>query len=886
MLEHGIALAFLPPDVAPGDAVTVDVRGREVRGDRCTKLAVRPPVASTTRWRTGTCRRFAARHIGPDAAEIDDRCSPRSASPRSTSWSTAPCPTRSATARRSTCPPALTEAEALAWLRGPRRPQPGAHLADRPGLLGHDHAAGDPAQRAREPGLVHRVHAVPARDLAGPARGAPQLPDDGERPHRHGPRQRVAARRGHRGGRGDGAAAPGQRRRAATRSSSTPTATRRPSRSCAPAPSRSASRSWSGDPDADLPARGRVRRAAAVPGHQRRGPRRPRARRRSCTRRARSSRSPPTSSRWCCSPRRGSGAPTSWSARRSASACRWASAARTPGSSPRATRTSATLPGRLVGVSVDAAGRPALRLALQTREQHIRREKATSNICTAQVLLAVIAGLYAVYHGPDGLRAIAERVHGLTRDARRRARAAASTCARRRSSTRSRVRVAGRADDDRSRAAATRGINLRVVDDDTLGIALDETTTPEIVAAVRDAFGVDAAERLEDVGRARRSRRRCGARPTSSRTRCSARTTPRPQMLRYLRRLADRDLALDRTMIPLGSCTMKLNATTEMIADHLARVREHPPVRAARPGRGLRASCSPTSKPRCARSPATTRCRCSPTPARRASSPACSRSARTTRAAATRRRDVCLIPASAHGTNAASAVMAGMRVVVVECDDDGNVDLDDLKAKAHEHAADLAALMVTYPSTHGVFEAHIARRLRRRARAAAARCTSTAPTSTRSSASPSRGSFGADVSHLNLHKTFCIPHGGGGPGVGPVAVRAHLAPFLPPSHRRCAPWGSAGILPISVGVHHDDGRRRPAPRPPRSRSSTPTTSPRGSRRTTRCSTPARRAGRPRVHPRPAPDHAGHRRHRRRRRQAAHRLRLPRADDVVPGGRAR
>ena len=274
--------------------------------------------------------------------------------------------------------------------------------------------------------------------------------------------------------------------------------------------------------------RGRVRRAAAVPGHHRRGPRRPRARRATCTRRARSSRSPPTSSRWCCSPRRGSGAPTWWSARRSASVCRWATAARTPAFFATRDEYKRNLPGRLVGVSVDAAGRPALRLALQTREQHIRREKATSNICTAQVLLAIIAGLYAVYHGPDGLRAIAERVHELAVALAAALRAGGVDVATTRSSTRSRCASPG-APTRCSRARASAGVNLRRVDADTVGIALDETTTAEIVERGRAAFGVEPDADATARRAGRRSRRRCGARPTSSRTRCSARTTPRPR---------------------------------------------------------------------------------------------------------------------------------------------------------------------------------------------------------------------------------------------------------------------------------------------------------------------------------------------------------------------
>jgi glycine dehydrogenase len=440
------------------------------------------------------------------------------------------------------------------------------------------------------------------------------------------------------------------------------------------------------------------------------------------------------------------------------------------------------VPGRLVGVSVDAAGRPALRLALQTREQHIRREKATSNICTAQVLLANIAGMYAVYHGPDGLRAIAERVHHL-------ACALAVGLPVRNDSFFDTISVRVANVDDTLARARDAGINLRRIDAETVGIALDETTTPDVVARVRQIL--DAGHALLPAGIPAELRRTSDIlvhpvfRTYHSET----------QMLRYLRRLADRDLALDRTMIPLGSCTMKLNATTEMTPITWPEFADMHPYAPAEQAVGYAelfadleaALCEITGYDAVSLQP-------------NAGSQGelagllAIREYHASRGEAD--RAVCLIPSSAHGTNAASAVMAGMRVVVVACDDEGNVDFDDLKAKAHEHAADLAALMVTYPSTHGVFESHIGE-VCDVVHTCGGQVYLDGANLNALVGVAKPGRFGADVSHLNLHKTFCIPHGGGGPGVGPVAVRAHLAPFLP-RHIAGAPWGSAGILPISA----------------------------------------------------------------------------------------
>jgi len=483
-----------------------------------------------------------------------------------------------------------------------------------------------------------------------------------------------------------------------------------------------------------------------------------------------------------------------------------------------------SLPGRLVGVSIDDAGRPALRLALQTREQHIRREKATSNICTAQVLLAVIAGLYATYHGPDGLRTIARRVHRLAAILAAGLRAGGVEIVHAAFFDTVQARVTGRAEQI-AEEARERGINLRVVDADTLGIALDETTTRAVVEAVWSAFGLDT----ESLGVDALDATTPDAIPNDARRASEFLTHPvfhryrsETDMLRYLRRLADRDLALDRTMIPLGSCTMKLNATAEMIPvtwPEFGRIHPFAPIEQAAGYRELFADlerwlCEITGYDAVSLQPnAGSQGELAGLLAIRAYH----------RQRGERDRDVCLIPASAHGTNAASAAMAGMRVLVVRCDDDGNVDLDDLKAKANENADRLAALMVTYPSTHGVFEEQI-RDVCAVVHEHGGQVYLDGANLNALVGLAKPGAFGADVSHLNLHKTFCIPHGGGGPGVGPVAVREHLAPYLP-NHPLCpqagpptgvgpvsaAPWGSAGILPISwtyIAMMGADGLRR------------------------------------------------------------------------------
>ena len=466
------------------------------------------------------------------------------------------------------------------------------------------------------------------------------------------------------------------------------------------------------------------------------------------------------------------------------------------------------LPGRLVGTSVDVNGQPAQRLALQTREQHIRRERATSNICTAQVLLAIVAALYAAYHGPEGLKRIAQRVHRLTAVtvaglAQHGFRSTAETFF-----DTATIHAPGQAEQI-VEAARQRQVNLRLVDQDHLAFSLDETTSSEVVETIWEAFGLsglsvaelDASTSDGIPSSLQRTSDFCQAA-------CFSEHQSETEMLRWLRRLSDRDLALDRTMIPLGSCTMKLNATTEMMpitwpgfsglhpyapADQvvgyhelitdleqmLVEITGYAAV-SLQPNAGsqgelagllaIQAWHAQQGHPE---------------------------------------RTICLIPASAHGTNAASAVMAGLKVVVVDCDDQGNVDLEHLDKLATLHAEELSTFMITYPSTHGVFEPEITQ-ICARVHDAGGQVYLDGANLNAMVGLARPGRFGADVSHLNLHKTFCIPHGGGGPGVGPIGVGAHLAPFLP-NHPvikaagpetgvgaiSAAPWGSAGVLPIT-----------------------------------------------------------------------------------------
>ncbi|MEN8374933.1 MAG: aminomethyl-transferring glycine dehydrogenase [Gemmatimonadota bacterium] len=479
------------------------------------------------------------------------------------------------------------------------------------------------------------------------------------------------------------------------------------------------------------------------------------------------------------------------------------------------------VPGRIIGVSVDDRGRPALRMALQTREQHIRRERATSNVCTAQVLLAVVAGAYAVYHGPEGLRRIAERVRTATRALAEGVTRLGHEVVHERFFDTVRVRVAEGARDRVLAAARQRLINLRSYGED-LVVALDETVTEDDLADLLGAFGGDGS--LSPAELAAQVDGSWGGgfdrvseyltHPVFSRFHAEH------EMLRYLKRLESRDLSLTTSMIPLGSCTMKLNAAAEMLP---ITWREFggihpfaPPEQAAgyqvlfgqleqwlaeitgfagvslQPNAGSQGELSGLLVIRAWHA-----------------------------SRGDEDRDVCLIPASAHGTNPASAVMAGMRVVVVKTDEGGNVDLADLRAKAEEHADDLAALMITYPSTHGIFEESITE-ICQVVHSGGGQVYLDGANMNAMVGLARPGDFGADVCHLNLHKTFCIPHGGGGPGVGPIGVAEHLVPFLP-GHPvipvggealgpvAAAPWGSPSILPISwayVRMLGADGLRR------------------------------------------------------------------------------
>ncbi len=469
------------------------------------------------------------------------------------------------------------------------------------------------------------------------------------------------------------------------------------------------------------------------------------------------------------------------------------------------------LPGRIIGVSRDKAGRPGLRMALQTREQHIRRDKATSNVCTAQVLLAVVAAMYAVYHGPDGLRRIAERVHAHTSVLADALRRLGHRLAHPEFFDTLAVDVDAAAQPKIREAARARRINLRVLSPTRLGVALDETTSLADVADLVAAFalGKPPAFKLETLVKT----------PHRAIPKALVRSSPfcthpvftthhsETEMLRYLKKLEDRDLSLTSAMIPLGSCTMKLNATAEMIPvtwPEFGRLHPFAPPEQtlgyAELFRQLQASLAEIT--------GLAAVSLQPNAGSQGEFAGLLVIRAYHRSRGQGHRTTCLIPQSAHGTNPASAVMAGMQVVVVKTDEHGNIDLVDLRAKAAQHASTLAALMVTYPSTHGVFEASI-KEVCRIVHAHGGQVYMDGANMNAQVGLCRPGDIGADVCHLNLHKTFCIPHGGGGPGMGPIAVATHLAPYLP-GHpvvdlgipQSCgtvsaAPWGSPSILPIS-----------------------------------------------------------------------------------------
>ncbi|MDA8657246.1 aminomethyl-transferring glycine dehydrogenase [Luminiphilus sp.] len=459
-----------------------------------------------------------------------------------------------------------------------------------------------------------------------------------------------------------------------------------------------------------------------------------------------------------------------------------------------------SLPGRVIGVSIDSKGRQALRMAMQTREQHIRREKATSNICTAQALLAIMAGLYAMHHGPDGLRAIGERVHAIT------------------SSLAASLRSGGlkvlneswfdtlcvEVDDAPAvlLRAADNGYNCRRISASCLGVSLDETTTTEDLATLANIFGVEPVSGTSGIPENLLRQMDYLSHPLFQDYRTET------EMLRYLKRLENKDISLTRSMIPLGSCTMKLNAAAEMIPVSWPEFARMHPFAPAEQVKGYTAMLNELSQwlTECTGYDAMS---LQPNSGAQGEYAGLMAIRRYHRARGEAHRNICLIPTSAHGTNPASAVMAGMKVVLVACDDNGNVDMHDLKEKTESHSEYLAAIMVTYPSTHGVFETSIVDLCALiHAHGGQVYVDGANLNALVGLAGP--GKFGADVSHLNLHKTFCIPHGGGGPGMGPIGVGAHLAPYLPSSVVvpqegldannnviSATPFGSASILPIS-----------------------------------------------------------------------------------------
>jgi glycine dehydrogenase len=461
------------------------------------------------------------------------------------------------------------------------------------------------------------------------------------------------------------------------------------------------------------------------------------------------------------------------------------------------------LPGRLVGVSIDSRGHKAYRLSLQTREQHIRREKATSNVCTAQALLAVMASFYAVFHGPLGLKAIAQRVHLNT--VRLAASLTAGGYAPENKSFFDTLTI--HVGDKQSRimaAAVARGINLRDVGSDRIGISVDETTTPEQLGAVCRAFGVLFArpQTLPAIPDGLHRSTDYLTHPIFHMNRAES------EMMRYMRRLSDRDLALDRAMIPLGSCTMKLNAAVEMMPITWPEFGALHPFAPADQAEGYAVMLEDLSAKLCEIT-GYDAMSMQPNSGAQGEYAGLLTIAAYHRAQGDHDRDICLIPVSAHGTNPASAQMCGMKVVVVKAAENGDIDVEDFRAKAAAAGDNLAACMITYPSTHGVFERTV-RDVCEITHGHGGQVYLDGANLNAMVGLSKPGEIGADVSHLNLHKTFCIPHGGGGPGMGPIGVKAHLAPYLP-GHPELgggegpvsgAPFGSASILPISYAYIH------------------------------------------------------------------------------------
>ncbi len=463
-----------------------------------------------------------------------------------------------------------------------------------------------------------------------------------------------------------------------------------------------------------------------------------------------------------------------------------------------------SIPGRIAGVSHDANGKPAIRLALQTREQHIRREKATSNICTAQVLLAVMAGMYAVYHGPTGLRQIAERVHSLTYRLRAGLEKLGYTTGEAPSFDTFSVTVPTEVTEELLASARTRQINLRKIDSTHIGISLDETTTSADVEELLQIFGAQTHFKISSAS----------AIPIELQRKSPYLTHPvfnsyhsETEMLRYIHRLQTKDLSLVNAMIPLGSCTMKLNATTEMVPVTWSEFGDLHPFVPQEQAEGYRHLFSQLEE-WLAEITGYSGISLQPNAGSQGEYAGLLVIRKYHESRSEAHRNICLIPTSAHGTNPASAVMAGMKVVVVACDLEGNIDLDDLREKADTHRGNLAAAMITYPSTHGVFEEKI-REICDIVHQSGGQVYMDGANLNALVGIAKPADVGADVCHLNLHKTFCIPHGGGGPGMGPIGVKAHLTDFLP-THPlvnvggrtgigavSAAPWGSPGILPIS-----------------------------------------------------------------------------------------